>query len=100
MKLYSDSFKDIKGLNHEYKYLRKQLIKNMNYPQNVRFAPACFVLETYYEDGKPRTAEECRTRNPWLPYTSDKGTMRDRLRNNTQGLFRLATIDTESLKQY
>ena len=100
MKLYSNSFKDLKGFNHEYKYLRNQLIKTMEYPQNVRFAPACFTLETYYDDGKPRTAEKYRTYSPWQPYTSDKGTMRDRLRNNTQELFRLATVDTESLKQY
>ena len=98
MKLYSDTFKDVKGFNKAYKELRSQLIKTMDYPSNVRFSAGCFTLETYYDDGKPATIEEMVKGTCWQPYTSNKNDMRFRLSHNPNNdLFRLATIDTNKL---
>ena len=98
MKLYSDTFKDVKGFNKAYKELRLQLIKTMDYPSNVRFSAGCFTLETYYDDGKPRTIEDCRKDTCWQPYTSNKDDMRFRLSHNVNhDPFRPSTIDTNKL---
>ena len=86
-KLFSQSFKATAGLNKEYTLLRKQLIKALGLTGNVRFAPSCFILEMYDENSQH-----------WLPYTSDKATMKDRLNRNQYNLFRLATASLENMK--
>lgn len=92
-KLFSQSFKTTTGLNKEYKLLRIQLIKALNLKDNVRFLPACFMLEMYDENSQTDTNAK-----HWLPYTSDKATMKDRLSRNQYNLFRLATAPLESMK--
>lgn len=92
-KLYSQSFKTTTGLNKEYKLLRAQLIEALNLEGNVRFSPACFTLEMYDEGSQA----DINARH-WLPYTSDKDTMRDRLSRNQHNLFRLATAPLENMK--
>lgn len=86
-KLFSQSFKTTTELNKEYKLLRTQLIKSLNLDGNVRFSPRCFTLEMYDENSQR-----------WLPYTSDKATMKDRLNRNQYNLFRLATAPLENMK--
>lgn len=86
-KLFSGTFKTTREFNKEYKFLRAQLIKGLNLDGDVRFSPRCFTLETYDENSKR-----------WLPYTSDKATMKDRLNRNQYNLFRLATAPLENMK--
>ena len=92
-KLYSQSFKTTTGLNKEYKLLRAQLIKALNLEGNVRFLPACFTLEMYDENSQTDINAK-----HWLPYTSDKATMKDRLNRNQYNLFRLVTAPLENMK--
>ena len=92
-KLFSQSFKTTTGLNKEYKLLRAQLIKALNLKDNVRFLPACFILEMYDENSQTDINAK-----HWLPYTSDKDTMKDRLNHNQYNLFRLATAPLGNMK--
>lgn len=86
-KLFSGTFKTTREFNKEYKFLRAQLIKSLNLDGDVRFSPRCFMLEMYDENSQH-----------WLPYTSDKATMKDRLDRNQYNLFRLATAPLENMK--
>lgn len=92
-KLFSQSFKTTTELNKEYKLLRTQLIKSLNLDGDVRFSPRCFTLEMYDENSQLLIDSQ-----HWLPYTSDKATMKDRLNRNQYNLFRLATAPLENMK--
>lgn len=92
-KLFSQSFKTTTELNKEYKSLRLQLIKGLNLDGNVRFSTGCFMLEMYDENSQLSIDAK-----HWLPYTSDKATMKDRLSRNKYNLFRLATAPLENMK--
>lgn len=93
-KLYSDNFQTTTGLNKAYKQLRAQLIKALGLTGSVRFSPECFTLEVLYTEAKQNNEPI----EKWLPYTSDKATMQDRLNYNKGNQFRLSTAPLENMK--